>query len=45
MVDAVALGDSAAATVARAKIREWTESIFGVDVNDVKLTRRGFVDR
>lgn len=43
--DAVALGDSAGVSVARAEIREWTETIFGVDVNEVRLTRRGLVER
>jgi hypothetical protein len=43
--DAVALGDSAGVAVARADIREWTETIFDVDVNEIRLTRRGLVAR
>lgn len=43
--DAVALGDSAGAAVARAEIRAWTEAIFGVDVDEVRLTARGLVER
>ena len=43
--DALALGDSAGVAIARGEIRDWTESIFGVDVNEVRLTRRGLVER
>jgi hypothetical protein len=41
--DALRAGESTA--VARAEMREWTESIFGVDVNHVRLTKRGLVKR
>lgn len=41
--DALRAGQSTA--VARAEMREWTKSIFGVDVNKVRLTRRGLVAR
>jgi hypothetical protein len=41
--DAVRAGESTA--VARAEMRDWTKSIFGVDVNRVRLTKRGLVKR
>jgi hypothetical protein len=43
--DAKANGDSTKAYAARAKIRKWTEQLFNVDVNEVRLTRRGLVER
>ena len=43
--DARLLGDSTGVAIARADMREWTETIFGVDVNEVRLTRRGLVER
>lgn len=43
--DARTLGDSAAVAIARADMREWTEQTFGIDVNYVRLTRRGLVER
>ena len=43
--DALALGDSAGVAIARGEIRDWSEVIFGVDVNEVRLTRRGLVER
>jgi hypothetical protein len=39
--DAAAAGDSAGVTIARAQMREWIEDVYGVDVDDVKLTRHG----
>jgi len=41
--DALRAGESTA--VARAEMREWTTSIFGVDVNEVRLTSRGLKER
>lgn len=41
--DAMRAGESTA--VARAELREWATSIFGVDVNDVRLTSRGLRER
>lgn len=38
-------GDTATAAAARAQMRAWTQDIFGVDVRDVKLTKRGLVRR
>jgi hypothetical protein len=43
--NARASGESVDVAVARAQTREWIETIFGVDVNEVRLTRRGLVDR
>lgn len=39
--DAAAAGDSAGVAIARSQMREWIESVYGVDVNDVRLTRQG----
>jgi hypothetical protein len=39
--DAAAAGDAAGAAIARAQMRDWIRAVYGVDVNDVKLTRHG----
>jgi hypothetical protein len=39
--DAAAAGDSAGVAIARSQMREWIEAVYGVDVNDVRLTRQG----
>jgi hypothetical protein len=43
--DAQRAGDSAGVAAARADLRTWTESIFGVDVDEVRLSSRGLVER
>ena len=43
--DALALDDPAGVAAARAAFRDWTEEVFGVDVADLRLTRRGLVER
>jgi hypothetical protein len=39
--DAAGAGDSAGVAIARAQMRDWIKGVYGVDVNDVKLTRHG----
>jgi hypothetical protein len=43
--DAQRAGDTAAVSAARADMRDWAQSIFGVDLNVVRLTSRGLVKR
>lgn len=43
--DAQAAGDSASVAIARGDVRDWATSVFGVDLNDVRLTARGLVGR
>jgi hypothetical protein len=38
---AAAAGDAAGVAIARAQMRDWIEDVYGVDVDDVKLTRHG----
>lgn len=38
-------GDSAGVTRVRGELRDWSRAIFGVDVAQVKVTRRGLVKR
>jgi hypothetical protein len=43
--DAQVAGDSASVAIARGDVRDWARSVFGVDLNDVRLTARGLVPR
>ncbi len=43
--DATAAGDPAASAAVRADVRAWAKRVFGVDVAELRLTSRGFVER
>jgi hypothetical protein len=45
MVKAQMAGDAAAEASARAAMRTWAKDVYGIDVDKVRLTRRGFVRR